>query len=357
MSAALSVYLDVLRLSAALIVFAHHASNPRFDGGWISALRGYGHEAVIVFFVLSGFVMSFVTDTKEGTARQYFAGRVSRLWSVALPAVLATLLMDSAGRVLASAVYADVQAPPFGALASSLFVNEFWLARRHVGSNVPYWSLSYEAAYYILFGLFLFSRIRWLWVCVAAAMIGPKILLLLPAWVAGAVAYREAQRSRSRMANSLLAVCGAVLALGLTLTKLGNIYIEWRWRQWGGEEIYDAMGFSTTFLSDNLIALGLGAHLVGMAGILGRISISAHARAIISTAALATFPIYLFHYPALYFFTAVSLYAFSAKVGVLIGLASLGLGVVVTPMTETLRLRLRTLMLGSFVSTRRVRTR
>ncbi|MBK8767616.1 MAG: acyltransferase family protein, partial [Burkholderiaceae bacterium] len=192
MTPALSVYLDALRLLAALMVFAHHASYPIFGGRWISALGGYGHEAVVVFFVLSGFVIAFVTDVKERTPAAYAGSRLSRLWSVALPALAATLAMDAIGRQLAPQAYADVLVNPQGPLASALFVNEFWTAQWHVGSNIPFWSLSYEAAYYLLFGIFVFAPMRWLWLAAAAALIGPKILLLAPAWVAGVVAYRAA---------------------------------------------------------------------------------------------------------------------------------------------------------------------
>lgn len=150
-----------------------------------------------MFFVL-GFVIAFVTDAKERTPRAYAASRLSRLWSVALPALAATLAMDAIGKWLAPQAYADVLNNPLGPLASALFVNEFWTAQWHVGSNIPFWSLSYEAAYYLLFGIFVFAPMRWLWLAAAAALIGPKILLLAPAWIAGVIAYRAAQRNPLR---------------------------------------------------------------------------------------------------------------------------------------------------------------
>ncbi|MFM8331498.1 MAG: acyltransferase family protein [Candidatus Methylumidiphilus sp.] len=70
MSPALSAYLDAVRLTAALMVFAHHASYPRFGGEWIAALAGYGHESVVVFFMLSGFVIALSHANKDRTPRQ-----------------------------------------------------------------------------------------------------------------------------------------------------------------------------------------------------------------------------------------------------------------------------------------------
>jgi peptidoglycan/LPS O-acetylase OafA/YrhL len=46
-----------------------------------------GLPAVIVFFVLSGFVIAFVTDGRDRTLAGYALNRLSRLWSVALPAL------------------------------------------------------------------------------------------------------------------------------------------------------------------------------------------------------------------------------------------------------------------------------
>ena len=338
---ALSVYLDALRLLAALMVFAHHASYPIFGGRWISALGGYGHEAVVVFFVLSGFVIAFVTDAKERTPRAYAASRLSRLWSVALPALAATLAMDAIGKWLAPQAYADVLINPLGPLASALFVNEFWTAQWHVGSNIPFWSLSYEAAYYLLFGIFVFAPMRWLWLAAAAALIGPKILLLAPAWIAGVIAFRAAQRIRTATVDALLAVLGAALAFGLSVSKVGNLYVTWRWQKWLGDPVFEAMGHASAFLSDNLIAFALAAHLVGLAGLLRHVPVQPTLHRLIAKASIATFPIYLFHYPALYFFSALSFTLFGERVGVFIGLSSLALSVAVTPLCESLRALLR----------------
>jgi peptidoglycan/LPS O-acetylase OafA/YrhL len=98
MQPSLSMYLDCVRIFSALLVFIHHASYPRFGGEWLLRVGG---EAVIVFFVLSGFVVSYAAEAKERTSAQYIAGRLSRLWSVAIPAILCTILMDFIGRRIA----------------------------------------------------------------------------------------------------------------------------------------------------------------------------------------------------------------------------------------------------------------
>ena len=79
MRPALSVYLDFLRFSAAIVVLLAHLGEIFFPG-W--ALPFPGKDAVIVFFVLSGFVVAFVADTKERHWADFAISRYSRLGSV-----------------------------------------------------------------------------------------------------------------------------------------------------------------------------------------------------------------------------------------------------------------------------------
>jgi peptidoglycan/LPS O-acetylase OafA/YrhL len=60
------------------------------------------------------------------------------------------------------------------------------------GLDVPFWSLNYEAWYYVLFGasMFLQGPHRIATLGVAALLAGPKILVLLPIWLMGVAAWR-----------------------------------------------------------------------------------------------------------------------------------------------------------------------
>jgi peptidoglycan/LPS O-acetylase OafA/YrhL len=55
-----------------------------------------GLDAVMVFFVLSGFVIAY-TSERESTATIFVASRIARLWSVLLPALLITAVADAIG--------------------------------------------------------------------------------------------------------------------------------------------------------------------------------------------------------------------------------------------------------------------
>jgi len=341
LSPAFSAYLDGSRLFAALVVFAHHASYSAFDGGWIAPLGGYGHEAVMIFFVLSGYVITHVVDSRERDLGEYVISRLSRLWSVALPAIAVTWLMDAVGRAIAPQIYDVPSLTVASALVSVPFLNEIWFAEITPGSNIPYWSLSYEFVYYVLFAAFTFLPHRPVVLALVALAAGPKILLLLPAWACGSVAYRFSARPLTKRAAYALAAGGGVVAACLAVSKAGNLYVTWRWAHVIGSRGLELMGHSSAFISDNLIALAFAAHLVGLAHLLGNARLPPKIAQAIQQISAATFPIYLLHYPSLYFFTAVSIGLAGARKGILIGLASLSIGVMLTPATERLKHLLR----------------
>ena len=70
-----SIYLDLVRSLAAFFVVFDHAST-LFD---LHSVPRWGHQAVIVFFVLSGYVIGHVADTRETTLRAFLVARLARL--------------------------------------------------------------------------------------------------------------------------------------------------------------------------------------------------------------------------------------------------------------------------------------
>lgn len=133
---------------------------------WLSS---FGHEAVIVFFVLSGFLISrsILRSWSEGkwSWRTYLIDRFSRLYVVLIPALLLGLLWDRTGICLfgAGPIYtghAHNGILNFSIVARSkldlLLANALFLqvvTARTFGSNGPLWSLSFEFWYYIIFAL------------------------------------------------------------------------------------------------------------------------------------------------------------------------------------------------------------
>ncbi len=165
---ALLVVLNHLR-SAYFIDFSQ-VENKNLLNSFFYFITGFGHYAVIVFFVLSGFLVtkSFL-KTKE--IKSYAFNRLIRLWLPLLPVLLFTFFLDSVSKSIDSTIFTGQyfnvmhSGPQPGQFSNSVITfigNVFFLQSIFVepfGSNGPLWSLSYEFWYYTLFPLmfFLFS--------------------------------------------------------------------------------------------------------------------------------------------------------------------------------------------------------
>ncbi len=306
MSGSFSLILDLLRLGAALAVLASHAAWQGLPAGqrwWPDSL---GHNAVVVFFVLSGYVIAYVTEYKERDARSYWVSRLSRIGSVALPALALTLLADRIGMALDPGFYAGGLAAYdhfwVRLAASVLLVNELWLVSIMPFSNSPYWSLCYEMAYYLLFALWCFGgRRRAWWVAAAALLVGPKILLLLPVWALGVALLRwRAGYRLPEAAGWLLWAGSAAGVLVFQVADVGPQLSAWS-RGWLGDWLHHRLHFSKHFVGDYLLALLIGAHFLGLRCIAHRFAVVLQGAARpIRTAAGLTFSIYLYHLPLVF---------------------------------------------------------
>jgi peptidoglycan/LPS O-acetylase OafA/YrhL len=197
MTNSLSLYLDAIRFGAAFMVFLSHYSTGRISGGLFWYLADLGRTAVLVFFVLSGFVIAWVTEMREETLEDYGLSRAARLYSVIIPAFIMTAALDHFGKLIDTRLYApewghSTAHPVLGYALSAVFLGESWALEALPGLNVPFWSLNYEAWYYVLFAAatFLRGRPRILALGIAGLVAGPKILLLLPVWLLGVAAWR-----------------------------------------------------------------------------------------------------------------------------------------------------------------------
>ncbi|MCC2958226.1 acyltransferase family protein [Massilia sp. IC2-477] len=187
-----SLYLDLTRFAAAVVVVLAHISYFGVipEGAW-GLLPHMGREAVMVFFVLSGYVIASSTAQRRPSARAYAAARLSRVYSVALPILLLALAAAAAVRSFTDVV------PPNAYVLDKLYVylplhllflGGHWTLAETPPYMLPYWSLGYEAWYYLLFGLacYLRGRRRILMLALALSFMGYKLWLLLPVWLAGA---------------------------------------------------------------------------------------------------------------------------------------------------------------------------
>jgi peptidoglycan/LPS O-acetylase OafA/YrhL len=341
MTNALSLYLDALRFGAALTVFVSHYSTGRISGGLFWQFDG-GRTAVLVFFVLSGFVIAWVSETRERTLEEYGLSRVARLYSVIIPAFVLTAALDSIGKAIDPGLYGpewghSTDHPVIDYALSGVFLGESWTARVLPGFNVPYWSLNYEAWYYVLFAvaIFLRGRPRIAAVIVAALLAGPTILFLLPVWLMGVAAWRWQAEFPRQLGRPLVVVC---LAGFVALEALGGEQLFW----------HPSNGWLPPNFSAYDFVLGalIAIFIIGLANVqlpMPRARFERLVRGLAGT----SFGLYLLHYPLLNFFGTVvpgpsdgalhRVVVFGLALGGALGLASL-----IEPRKRALKAQLRT---------------
>ncbi len=306
----MSILLDIFRLFAAIAVFLGHTNFYWFFSGHEMGFGPKnGQDYVIIFFVLSGFVISWSIDQKKNyNFSQYCFDRLTRLWSVVLPALFLGFLLDWFGKSLHAETYNPLVTKKFGELKyvlSGLFIHETWFFSVRPGSNGPFWSLSYEFFYYFIFGSFMLMKttkskiVVGLIACFAA---GPKILLLLPCWLVGSISYYSCSKKRS--VSFKLSVFVA-----LTSFVLLFILLFQRWNSWNHTEFPELgtapLFYSAKFLDDYLIASLVGLLLYSLShwftlekkhsGIFAKL---------IKNCAKFSFSLYVIHFPIMAFLSA-----------------------------------------------------
>lgn len=314
MTPALSVWLDLCRVVAALAVYVGHsvlmqvAPSGVTETWWRSA-----DDAVTAFFVISGLVIAHTTRHQNGQAQAYVLARLSRVYSVALPVVLFALVIDLVGMRFDASLYAtDWQYPrlwlhlPF----HWLFLGETWFGAIQPLSMLPYWSLGYEVWYYVLFGCltFLSGARRWVVVAAVLAIMGPRIVLLLPVWWLGVVLYRRLDRMvvprTAAWCLMLAAVVGyaAFFLSGLRAVTDAESKALYAWASQWLPSPFDP-GSTVHVLSDYVVAVLFAVFVVGAAHC--PLRFGARAAGTIRYLAGYTFTFYLIHFSLLLFAQAM----------------------------------------------------
>jgi peptidoglycan/LPS O-acetylase OafA/YrhL len=273
-----SAHLDIIRASAAWAVLWGHLRAIFFlefqqlsrRSLFLKAFyffTGFGHQAVMVFFVLSGFLISSTVIRRylygNWSWLDYAVDRSSRLYVVLIPGLLFGLLWDKAGSSLfaSSGLYSH-PLNGFGAavvenqITFGNFVGNLFFLQTIVcptfGSNGPLWSLANEFWYYVLFPVLMFAGLAWtkhllrraipltIFACCLAVFLGWEKLIGFLIWLAGCVLVIAYSRLRLRakrwlipyalISSLALAVClvtartretaaiGSDLAVGIAFT-------------------------------------------------------------------------------------------------------------------------------------------
>jgi peptidoglycan/LPS O-acetylase OafA/YrhL len=155
-------------IAALLVVFMHFGSAAA--PSWLRPFAEVGAVGVCLFFVLSGFILTYTYSAPgggfRGSARAFYAARVARLCPVYLLALAIAILPA----VWDWTQYPEAMSPLLPAL-STLSMTQAWLPGVHFVWDAPAWSLSVEAFFYALFPALLrrTARLPILWIVVLFA--------------------------------------------------------------------------------------------------------------------------------------------------------------------------------------------
>jgi peptidoglycan/LPS O-acetylase OafA/YrhL len=165
-----SMLISLLRGLAALQVAAAHlraqmypgfsaVQNPPLLFKGLAFSTGFAYLAVIVFFVLSGWLVggSFLNKLESDRAFQHYTvDRLSRLWVVLVPNFLVVLLAGTAVGLLDPVHLSFSTSEPYSV---STFIGNLAGLQMIVvptfGGNFALWSLANETWYYVLFPLLI----------------------------------------------------------------------------------------------------------------------------------------------------------------------------------------------------------
>jgi len=194
-------------------------------------------------------------------------------------------------------------------LLTVFFVNQVWSIDAWPGTNSPFWSMGYEAPYYLLFAFCYYGRgwIRIAGIAATMVLVGPKVLLLAPIWSLGAAAWWTYNRVDIKVGMGWLLLVSSALAYVIFVASGARKYLNGI----GPDNAF--WGMASYFVSDYVVAILFTASIFGFKGI--EAQASRWFRPIerqIRSAASYTFSIYLFHYPLIYFFRALAVVALGA---------------------------------------------
>lgn len=304
MSKLTSIYLDLLRIFAAFGVFFHHCNFPWFSNNFFFD-EDKGHKLVAIFFVMSGFLIAYSVENKEKDFKIYMIDRLSRLYSVVIPAIILTYFLDSIGRSFDPVLYQNL-APEnnqiIRALSSLLFLNQIQGFCIKPSTNIPFWSIGYEFWYYLLFGITILYRniyVKTILILLLLFLMGIKILLLFPVWIFGVFAFYLTKKINFKDNGVLFIISlSSVLYFTFLYTVESNQSIT----------IFNKninLYFSYYYKFDLWYGLLVAITIFAVAKLNLEFSKLTLFEKIIKSISSTTFSLYLFHFPLLIFAAAV----------------------------------------------------
>ncbi len=204
MNSVKSFYLELLRVFAAFYVFIYHVGSETIDNkqylsnnkytSFLNLKYSTAHFFVMIFFVLSGYLITMSASKPKLTFKSFITFRLGRLYSVLIPALVFSFTVEFFFKLFNYSIISKIDNISFPLLR--FILNLFFLGQ--IGSfcstppfNGAFWSVQYEFIYYVVLGVVLLIRkpYKYFILFLILSLSWLKILLLLPVWLAGACLY------------------------------------------------------------------------------------------------------------------------------------------------------------------------
>lgn len=254
-------FIETLRGFASIFVLLTHTRNWIFEITTLSAvnklllpfyfLTALAREGVIVFFVVSGFLVGgrTILDMEAGrfSTIRYFAARFSRIYIAYVPALIVALLIletlwsfdpirvDAMGRELLVQ-----RVPMLGGVreVACHLANLQGVFCPYTPTNPALWSLGYEWVLYVIAPVLFYALVRsetargralivaWLLLGIVALLINPlHAAILFGIWFLSAISYRYYASIGTPRVIAFGALGVFCLLIGVSRLKIWNPYL------------------------------------------------------------------------------------------------------------------------------------
>jgi peptidoglycan/LPS O-acetylase OafA/YrhL len=325
---AVSFYLDFLRVLAAFYVFIFHVGSMQIGGNIVFATREYSenlgltyraaHYFVIVFFVLSGFLITMSASRPNMSLKTFMAARLGRLYSVLIPALLLSIL--TAQFLISTSVFNKElignNSNLFQRVVLNIsFLSESWGLNATPPLNTPFWSVHYEFMYYLIIASCLLIKGKLKYIILASVLLlaGVKILLLFPCWFMGSILYFLIRSNRLvPPAPSFVVFVSTLVFLVFIISD--RIFLPFEFFQGNNSLFGITLFFSSNYLADYFFAFLVVANIYGFFGFskiilnLCESKIFNETDRFFKVVSNCSYTLYMFHMPLLFFFSSIWLY-------------------------------------------------
>lgn len=179
----------------------------------------------MVFFILSGFIITYVSMSNERSLVEFSTKRISRYFSILIPAIALLIIASLITTRINPHAYTAIDCGnskniALKTIASLTFINynTFTTAQCFLPAGGPFWSLTCEWWYYVLYALAFHipnRLVSFFLSMILVSLLGPSVMLLFPVWLIGSfchLAWRRISISKKfAIFIAILTPCLAVI--------------------------------------------------------------------------------------------------------------------------------------------------